>query len=160
MVEVDKFGEIEPDAIEWNADVWINRNKNDYSIVSVMAGCIVEKGSEHHFDEMVNNLGAKHPAILIGTAITLPDLEDRDHPLPETGGRHDLFFAFHNLDIMRVAVPRLMYGIRWWSDVVDNEWNELPLHAKDSYREWTIYPDYVFDTVEFGENQVRSAEEE
>ena len=120
----------------------------------------MEKGQEHHFHEMVRGLGAKHEPLLIGQAVTLPDLEDRDHPLPETGGRHDLFFAFHNLDIARVAVPRLMYGIRWWSDVVDNEWNHMPLENKSNYREHTIYPDYVFETVGFGENELQYIGEE
>ena len=157
---MDKFGEEEFDCVEWNKDAWINRDKTNYSIVSCMAGCILEKGEEKHFLEMVSNLGAKHPALIIGTAITLPDLEDRDHPLPESGGRHDLFFAFHNLDIGRVAIPRLMYGIRWWSDVVDNEWNRLPLKYKADYREHTIYQDFVFETIEYGENEIKWGEEE
>lgn len=148
------------DCVEWNHEAWAERDERAYSIVSVMAGAIMEKGQEHHFEEMVRGLGAKHEPLLIGQAVTLPDLEDRDHPLPETGGRHDLFFAFHNLDIARVAVPRLMYGIRWWSDVVDNEWNNLPLEAKTNYREHTIYPAYVFETVGFGESEIVWSEEE
>lgn len=35
--------------------------------------------------------------------------------------RHDVFFAVHDEDISKFAVPRLAAGIRWIEDVLDNE---------------------------------------
>ena len=157
---MDKYGEEEITPTPWNAKAWRNRNREEYDIVAVMPGVILEQGKEHFLEELVKNCGAKHSALLIGTSKTLPDLEDRDHPLPETGGRYDLFFCFHNLDIMRIAVPRLAYGIRWWSDVVDNEWNKLPLEHKGNYREHTIYADAVFQTIGFGDGVYEEGHEE
>lgn len=49
---------------------------------------------------------------------TLPDLDENGTPLPETGGRNDLFFYVHSDDVAAFAVPRLKMGIRWWEDVV------------------------------------------
>ncbi len=48
---------------------------------------------------------------------TLPDI-DRGIPVPDTGGRNDLFFYVHSEDIGNFAIPRLRMGIRWWEDVV------------------------------------------
>lgn len=49
---------------------------------------------------------------------TLPDTDDNGNPVPDTGGRNDLFFYVHEDDIAHFAVPRLSMGIRWWEDVV------------------------------------------
>jgi hypothetical protein len=49
---------------------------------------------------------------------TLPDLDETGTPVPETGGRSDLFFYVHSADTAKFAVPRLKMGIRWWEDVV------------------------------------------
>jgi hypothetical protein len=50
---------------------------------------------------------------------TLPDMED-GVPVPDTGGRNDLFFYVHDEDIPKFAVARLQAGIRWWEDVLGN----------------------------------------
>lgn len=49
---------------------------------------------------------------------TLPDLDSSGNPVPESGGRNDLFFYVHDEDISKFAVPRLQMGIRWWEDVI------------------------------------------
>jgi hypothetical protein len=49
------------------------------------------------------------------------------------GGRNDLFFAVHNDDIGKFAVPRLKVGIRWIDDVL----------STCNYRD-PIYPERVF----------------
>jgi len=49
---------------------------------------------------------------------TLPDLDYNGRPVPDTGGRNDVFFFAHADDIPKFAVPRLQAGIRWWEDVV------------------------------------------
>jgi len=60
--------------------------------------------------------------------ITLPDKGDL-----ESGGRNDLFFAVHQEDVGKFAVPRLMVGIRWIEDVLE------PCNYHNN-----IYPDRVF----------------
>lgn len=37
-----------------------------------------------------------------------------------TGGRNDLFFCIHDEDVSKFAIARLVYGIRWWEDVLGN----------------------------------------
>lgn len=49
---------------------------------------------------------------------TLPDLNPSGVPVPDTGGRSDLFFYVHDEDVSKFAVPRLQMGIRWWEDVI------------------------------------------
>jgi hypothetical protein len=49
---------------------------------------------------------------------TQPDIDTNGNPVPETGGRTDLFFYVHSDDSAKFAVPRLKAGIRWWEDVV------------------------------------------
>jgi len=49
---------------------------------------------------------------------TLPDLDSSGKPVPETGGRNDLFFFVHNDDVGAFSIARLSMGIRWWEDVV------------------------------------------
>lgn len=49
---------------------------------------------------------------------TNPTLDDFGDPIPETGGRNDVFFYVHDDDIGKFAVPRLMVGIRWWEDAI------------------------------------------
>ena len=137
--------------VAWRSEAWPNRNEEDYNTVSVLPGCMVfEDGANEMVQEFGLLLGCKHPILIIGTATTKPDVEEQDHPMPESGGRYDFFFSFHNLDIMRVAIPRLAYGVRWWEDVVDNEWNNLPLDMKSEYTEHSIYPDYVFESIGYG----------
>ena len=137
--------------VQWDPDAWNDRDEEAYSVVAVIPGCVVfQENSVSSLGDFAHSVGAKHPLLIIGSATTLPDSEEQDHPAPESGGRHDFFFAFHNLDIMRVAISRLQYGVRWWDDIVDNEWNNLPLVLKGEYRENSIYPDYVFDSIGFG----------
>lgn len=53
------------------------------------------------------------------TVSTLPDLDEvTGNPVPDTGGRSDLFFYVHTEDVERFALPRLKMGIRWWEDVI------------------------------------------
>ena len=52
------------------------------------------------------------------TLVTKPDLDEQGQEVPETGGRHDVFFYIHDDDVMDFAVKRLGLGIRWWEDVI------------------------------------------
>lgn len=53
---------------------------------------------------------------------------------PNTGGRRDVLFYVHSDDVMKFAVPRLQYGIRWWEDALAN---------LDRADELSIIPDWV-----------------
>lgn len=57
---------------------------------------------------------------------TLPDLDEKGNPVPDTGGRNDIFFFVHSDDIAKFAVPRLEMGIRWWEDVI--KYNDTSKH--------------------------------
>ena len=51
-----------------------------------------------------------------------------------TGGRNDLLFYIHDEDVNKFAIARLVYGIRWWEDVLKNG-NEVlyPQHILEKY---------------------------
>lgn len=49
---------------------------------------------------------------------TTPDTDKNGEPVPDTGGRNDVFFAMHKDDVEKAAVRRLAYGIRWLEDVL------------------------------------------
>jgi len=52
--------------------------------------------------------------------------------------RYDLFFAVHEDDIAKFAVPRLYAGIRWIEDVlarINTGWDWYPERVVD-YRSW------------------------
>ena len=72
---------------------------------------------------------------------TAPDLRD-GFPVEGTGGRNDLFFAVHNDDAMKFAVPRLQAGIRWIEDVLGS-WNHsaalYPARVSE-YKTWSEEP--------------------
>ena len=141
----------ESKSVSWRPRAWADRDKDAYSTVAVLPGCVVfEENVESVLGDFAHAVGAKHPLLIIGTAVTRPDMEEQDTLAPETGGRFDFFFSFNDLDIPRVAIPRLAYGVRWWEDVVDNEWNAMHLDAKQEYKEHSIYPEYVFDSIGFG----------
>ena len=62
---------------------------------------------------------------------TLPDLDERGNPVPDTGGRNDIFFFVHSDDIAKFAMPRLEMGIRWWEDVIKYNDNSKHLYTPE-----------------------------
>lgn len=68
---------------------------------------------------------------------TYPDVDDNG-PVPETGGRCDLFFYVHNEDIAKFAIPRLSYGIRWIEDVYGNGGGYLYPERVKEYMSWGV----------------------
>jgi hypothetical protein len=66
---------------------------------------------------------------------TAPDMKNGEE-VEGTGGRNDLFFAIHDEDIPKFAVPRLMMGIRWIEDAMSRV---------NGYHENPIYPERVAD---------------
>lgn len=69
--------------------------------------------------------------------ITNPDLDENGQPIPETGGRNDLFFYVHNDDVIPFAITRLNLGIRWWEDVVSYN-DGAYLYTKEILDKYTI----------------------
>lgn len=66
---------------------------------------------------------------------TNPDVEN-GVIVEETGGRNDIIFAVHNDDIVKFAVPRLAYGIRWIDDMyLNNNGYLYPTRVKN-YCSW------------------------
>jgi len=60
----------------------------------------------------------------------------------DPGGRNDLFFAVHNDDVGKFAVPRLKAGIRWIEDALGS-WNHtaaLYPERVSAYKCWSEEP--------------------
>ena len=58
---------------------------------------------------------------------TLPD------ETPGSGGRVDTLFRVANDDVPKFAVPRLAYGIRWWSDYITDSRDIVPKAIIERY---------------------------
>ena len=65
-----------------------------------------------------------------------------------TGGRTDVFFAIHNEDVMKFAVPRLAYGIHWIEDVYGNGNGVLYPERCAKYQSWKSTDDNEEDDYE------------
>lgn len=90
---------------------------NKYTQLCVWSGVTLEDNTPLQLEEFF--LDEMHTRIKYHTSVnTLPDLNESGDPIPDTGGRTDLFFYVHNDDIAKFAVPRLKIGIRWWEDVI------------------------------------------
>jgi hypothetical protein len=66
---------------------------------------------------------------------TLPDMKD-GVPVEGTGDRNDLFFYVHSDDIVKFAIARLPYGMRWIEDVYGNGDGGLYPERISEYRTW------------------------
>ena len=66
---------------------------------------------------------------------TAPDY-DNGSPVKGTGGRTDLFFAIHDDDIGKFAIPRMQYGVRWIEDVYGNGGGDLYPERIAEYQSW------------------------
>ena len=87
------------------------------------------------FEEWVlTNFGTR--VQFLETIVTNPDLDSVGDVVPETGGREDLFFAVHNEDIAKFAIPRLVVGIRWIEDVYGNGGGYLYPARVAEYKSW------------------------
>ena len=91
-------------------------------------GCETEEGQIRFVEFMKTEF--KTRVKYLGTIVTKPNVGE-----PGTGGRSDLFFLCHHEDTHSFAIRRLVYGIRWLEDVVDNE----------AYTPNRIYPDEVYE---------------
>ena len=62
---------------------------------------------------------------IVGCVTTLPDKDTAGLDVPETGGRHDLFFYIDNDDVSSFALPRFQFGMRWWQDIYFNNGQDI-----------------------------------
>lgn len=109
-------------------DTNVERNEG-FTQVCVWHSTIV---GEEKIDDFVEWLGTEFGirAQYLEEIQTTPDMA-HGHPVDGTGGRNDVFFAVHQEDVAKFAVPRLKYGIRWLSDAI--------AFVKDAQ----LYPDRV-----------------
>jgi hypothetical protein len=108
--------------------------KEDYTQVCVWPHTILGDNKPEDFENFIFD-EFKVRCQFLEVIETEPDLDTNGDPVPETGGRSDLFFAIHKEDVGKFAVPRLTLQnpIRWIEDVL----------AKGNYTS-PIYPKRVF----------------
>lgn len=90
--------------------------KEGYSQVCIWPGTIVIEENDNPIEKIADfENWLKQEFDVRGKYLEeVKTLPDKTGP----GGRNDLFFAVHNEDIGKFAVPRLRAGIRWYEDVV------------------------------------------
>lgn len=108
----------------------------EYSQVCVWRGTVLDEGEDRiaQFENFfMTELNTR--VKFLEEIVTGPDLDVRTgEPVPETGGRNDIFFCVHQEDIGHFAIPRLQFKISWIEDVLaDGNYNS------------PIYPVRVFD---------------
>jgi len=84
--------------------------KPGYQQVCIWPGTLMGDSTPEDFEKHFSDLGFK--VQFLEEIETKPDVQDPYN----TGGRHDVFFAIHNDDVLRFAIPRLAMGIRWIED--------------------------------------------
>lgn len=110
---------------------------NNFRQVCVWPGTIVESNPEGiaEFESGMNEMFGIR--VKFSECIyTYPDFGGDGNPVPDTGGRCDLFFFIHNEDISKFAIPRFNYGIRWIEDVYGNDQGYLYPERVKEYMRW------------------------
>ena len=96
----------------------VDKENDKFNQLCVLQGCLFPDGGVEEFHKLFEDeFGVR--VKFENQVKTLPDMKDGE-PIPETGGRNDLFFYIHDDDIGKFAVPRLSMGVRWWEDVLGN----------------------------------------
>ena len=156
-VDLDAPPEIPMDTLWWSDESF--EKEEGYDILAVWPQILAEKDDVENIQDFMSNMSCRNRVKIVGCVKTLPNYEHRNDENPETGGRVDLVFYFHNEDIYRVAVRRLQHGIRWWEDVVMNEL-EHGLSQGIIYEDYTIYPeDFRAFAGDGGYNTAKTVEE-
>jgi len=108
--------------------------KEGFRQVCVWPGSVVGEENIAEFEtQLFEQLGTR--VQYLEEVLTAPDYKN-GFPVEDTGGRSDLFFAVHEEDIMKFAVPRLNYGIRWIEDVYGNGHGDLYPARIAEYKCW------------------------
>ena len=96
----------------------VDKENDEFNQLCVMEGTLFPEGGVKEFHQFFKDeFGVR--VKFENQVKTLPDMKDGE-PIPETGGRNDLFFYIHDDDIGNFAVPRLGMGVKWWEDVLLN----------------------------------------
>jgi len=105
-----------------------------FTQVCIWPGTVV--GSDY-IDKFVAVMAAEFDGVRVQYLEEIKTKPDklRGVMVADTGGRTDVFFAVHEDDLQKFAIPRLKAGIRWFEDVISNERSQSP--------DYSIYPDYV-----------------
>ena len=112
-----------------------NKN-NEFSQVCVWPGTVVGNEKEQKEFEAIMKKQFGVRVQYLEEIKTAPDFQN-GCPVKDTGNRSDLFFAVHNEDVGKFAIPRLQVGIRWIEDVLANE-GKTSLYPKSvkKYKTW------------------------
>lgn len=103
---------------------------NPFTQLCVIHGCTLGGHSPKDFEAfMMENFKVR--AKFEAEVETLPDLNEKGKPVPETGGRIDLFFYAHKDDIPSFSTKRFEMGVRWWEDVVKYNNNNGHLYTQE-----------------------------
>jgi hypothetical protein len=119
------------------------KKKEGYNQVCVWPACALKETPPEKFEQdMKEYLGIN--VQFLEEIETGPDL-DKGSVVPETGGRHDLFFAIHDADVGKFVLKRFQYDIRWLEDVL----------ASCNYHS-PIYPRRVFEYCAWNKENLAS----
>ena len=70
----------------------------------------------------------------VGCVESLPDTDEHDNEIEDTGGRHDFFFYVKIADMPKFALQRLHFGMRWWEDIYSNDEEGIyPIEFRHAY---------------------------
>lgn len=109
--------------------------KENFTQVCVWPGTVVGEESIADFQEwFLEEFGTR--VQYLEEVVTAPDLVE-DVAVPGTGGRNDVFFAVHDDDIGKFAVPRLSVGIRWLEDIYGNGHGHIYPERVADYKSWS-----------------------
>lgn len=113
--------------------------KPNYTQVCVWEGTTLGDKTPEYFEEwMASQDGFQTRIQFLEIIETFPDQDKKGNCVERSGGRSDLFFAVHQDDIAKFAVPRLMAGIRWIDDVLSSVNYRSPIYPNRvrEYRSW------------------------
>jgi hypothetical protein len=108
--------------------------RESFAQVCVWPGTIVTEPDIQMFEDYFKENG--FAVQYLESLLTNPDRDEDGALVPETGGRHDVFFALHNDDVMKFAIPRMAMGVKWIEDVLDNEEYSIYPERVKEYRTW------------------------
>lgn len=107
---------------------------SEFKQVVVWPATLVGAENVADFEQfMMEVLGAR--CKYIEEVKTLPDMKNGE-PVEGTGDRNDLLFYVHSDDIVKFAITRLPYGMRWIEDVYGNDGGYLYPERISEYRIW------------------------
>lgn len=113
----------------------------NYSQVCVIHGLLIEDHLE--FEKAISSEMKGARIKFLECIKTGPDKDSNGIPIPDTGGRSDVFFYIHSNDISYFAIGRLRIEGRWIEDVL----SDLNYHSN-------IYPTRVYDYVTWNEEYI------